>query len=380
MIRIILLALFVMASPLRSNADNLPLETIPKSETLPASYPDTWVFAHDFNFYSLVDGKIVIVDVAADNRNVRGIFGASGFASFQHSRARSELYSAQTFYSRGTYGERTDVVVIVDPATLKPVDEIVLPPKRLQVVTQINTFQLTDGDRIGLVMNFTPAASVSVLDMAARKFLAEVPVPGCNFIFPTGKSGFSTLCADGSLASYTLAENGEATASGRTKPFIDIDNDPLFAKNAVIGGITYFPSFHGRIQPVDFRPGTPQILADWNMVPEALRKDEWRPSGWQVIAGNDRQLFVLMQAGGKEGSHKDGGTEVWVYEPVAGTLERRIRLSTPGISIAVTSSTPAYLVVTNSDMLLDVYDAASGDLIRTISIGNAATPMVVQSN
>jgi methylamine dehydrogenase heavy chain len=216
--------------------------------------------------------------------------------------------------------------------------------------------------------------------MPGRKVLAEVPVPGCNFIFPTGKRGFSTLCGDGSLATYALAENGEVTSSSRSKSFIDIDKDPLFAKNAVIDGITYFPSFHGRIQPVDFRAAEPQVLADWNLVPEELRDENWRPSGWQVIAGNGEELFVLMQPNGKEGSHKEGGTEVWVFKPASGALERRIKLTTAGISIAVTHSTPSYLVVTNADMLLDVYDAMSGDLLRSISVGTSATPMVVHAN
>jgi methylamine dehydrogenase heavy chain len=380
MTRKLFLAVAVVGLLLDAQAADLPIETIPSSQTLPQQYPDTWVFAHDFNFNSLVDGKVVIVDVASDNRNFKGIVGASGFASFQHSRSRAELYSAQSFYSRGTYGERTDVVAIVDPATLKPIDEIVLPTKRLQIVTQVNAFQLTDQDRLGLVMNFTPAASVTVLDIPARSVLAEVAVPGCNFIFPTGQRGFSTLCGDGSLATYLLSEKGEVLSSSRSATFIDIDQDPIFVKNAIIGGITYFPSFHGRVQPVDFRGDQPKILDDWDMVPQDLRSENWRPSGWQVVAGNDRELFVLMQANGKEGSHKDGGSEVWVFQPEQGALQRRIKLETAAISIAVTRSTPSYLVVTNANMLLDVYDAPTGKLLRSISVGDGATPMVVHAN
>ncbi len=380
MIHVIFISFFVLAFSLDAYAADLPIETIPSSETLPEKYPDTWVFAHDFNFYSLIDGKITIIDVAAPSRNFKGIVGASGFASFQHSKSRPELYSAQSFYSRGTYGERTDVVVITDTASLKPIDEIIIPSKRQQVVTQKNSFQLTDDERMGLVMNFTPAASVTILDLVNRKVFGEIAIPGCNFVFPTGKRGFSTLCADGSLATYGLSAEGAVTSSSRTEVFIDIDADPIFVKNAIVGGITYFPSFRSRIQPVDFRSGKPQVLDDWNMVPAELNKENWRPSGWQVIAGNDEELFVLMQADGKEGSHKDGGTEVWVFKPVSGKLQRRIELGTAGVSIAVTRSRPSYLVVTNADMLLDVYEAESGNLLRTITTGDAATPMVVHAN
>jgi len=379
MIRLILVSFFVLASLPDESAADLPIETIPSSEILPENYPDTWVFAHDFNFYSLVDGKVVIIDVASESRNFKGIIGASAFASFQHSKSRPELYSAQTFYSRGSYGERTDTVVIFDRATLEPIDEIIIPSKRQQVVTQKNSFQLTDDERIGLVMNFTPAASVTVLDLVNRKVLGEVAIPGCNFVFPTGQRGFSTLCSDGTLASYALSEQGAVTSSSRTKVFIDIDKDPIFVKNAIVAGITYFPSFHSRIQPVDFRSGEPRVIDDWNMVPEKLRKENWRPSGWQVVAGNNEELFVLMQINGTDGSHKDGGTEVWVFKPESGKLDRRIKLATAGISIAVTRSKPSYLVVTNADMFLDVYEAESGNLQRSITTGDAATPMVVHA-
>ena len=378
--RIIFASLFVLMLLSGAFAADLPIESIPSSETLPAEYPDTWVFAHDFNFNSLVDGKIEVIDVAASNRNFKGTIGASGFATFQRAKSRPELYSAQTFYSRGNYGERTDTVVIFDTATLKPVGEIIIPPKRQQIVTQKNSFQLTDDERMGLVMNFTPAASVAVVDLVGRKVLGEISIPGCNFIFPTGKRGFSTLCSDGSLATYLLSEQGQVTSSSRTGVFIDIDADPIFVKNAVVGGITYFPSFKSRIQPVDFRSEQPQVLADWKMVPDDLRNENWRPSGWQVVAGNDDELFVLMHAGGKDGSHKDGGTEVWVFKPETGTLDRRIKLNTGGISIAVTRGTPSYLVVTNTAMLLDVYEADAGTFLRSITAGDAATPMVVYTN
>ena len=380
MIQVIFISFFVLAFSLDAYAADLPIETIPSSETLPEKYPDTWVFAHDFNFYSLIDGKITIIDVASPSRNFKGIVGASGFASFQHSKSRPELYSAQSFYSRGAYGERTDVVVIIDTASLQPIDEIIIPSKRQQVVTQKNSFQLTDDERMGLVMNFTPAASVTIVDLVKRKVLGELAIPGCNFVFPTGKRGFSTLCADGTLATYGLSAEGAVISSSRTEVFIDIDNDPIFVKNAIVGGITYFPSFRSRIQPVDFRSGKPRVLDDWNIVPAELHKENWRPSGWQVIAGNDEELFVLMQADGEDGSHKDGGTEVWVFKPVPGTLNRRIKLGTACVSIAVTRSKPSYLVVTNADMLLDVYEAESGNFLRTITTGDAATPMVVHAN
>jgi methylamine dehydrogenase heavy chain len=360
--------------------DALPTQAIPSVESLPASYPDTWIFAHDLNFNSLLDGKILIVDVAAESRNFKGMIGAGMMGQFQSSQLYSELYTGQTFLSRRTYGERTDALIIFDKSTLLPIDEIVLPPKRQQVVTQPNSFQLTASERIGLVMNFTPASSVTIVDIPARTVLGEIALPGCNFVFPTGERGFSTICADGSMVTYVLNRDGSVQSSERTEPFIDIDTDPIFVKNAELKGVTYFPSYQGRIQPVDFRSDTPDVLDDWQFVPDELQSDNWRPSGWQIIAASDNELFVVMQENGKEGSHKSGGSEVWVLDPNAKQLSRRIKLQDGGLSITVTRSDPAYLVVTNENMSLDVFDPLSGEHLRNITLGIGAFPFVLYAN
>ena len=360
--------------------DALPTEAIPSVESLPATYPDTWIFAHDLNFNSLLDGKVLIVDVAAESRNFKGMIGAGMMGQFQPSRLHSELYTGQTFLSRRTYGERTDALIIFDKSTLLPIDEIVLPAKRQQVVTQPNSFQLTDDERIGLIMNFTPASSVTVVDIPARTVLGEIPLPGCNFVFPTGERGFSTICADGSMVTHLLNNDGTVQSSERTEPFIDIDADPLFVKNAELKGVTYFPSYQGRIQPVDFSGDTPDVLDDWQFVPDELQDDNWRPSGWQVIAASDSELFVVMQENGEEGSHKSGGSEVWVLDPNAKRLKRRIELQDGGLSITVTRSDPAYLVVTNENMSLDVFDPLSGEHLRNITLGIGAFPFVLYAN
>lgn len=360
--------------------DPLPAQAIPSVESLPATYPDTWIFAHDLNFNSLLDGKILIVDVAAETRNFKGMIGAGMMGQFQPSRQRSELYTGQTFLSRRTYGERTDALIIFDKSTLLPIDEIVLPAKRQQVVTQPNSFQLTANERIGLVMNFTPASSVTIVDIPARTVLGEIPLPGCNFVFPTGERGFSTICADGTMVTYQLNSDGSVQSTERTEQFIDIDVDPIFVKNAEIDDVTYFPSYQGRIQPVNFSDDTPNVLADWQFVPDELQNNNWRPSGWQVIAASDRELFVVMQENGEEGSHKSGGSEVWVLDPIAKRLNRRIELHDGGLSITVTRSDPAYLVVTNENMSLDVFDPLSGEHLRNITLGIGAFPFVLYAN
>ena len=52
-------------------AAELEPEPIPSVETLPSTYPDTWIFAHDVNFNSMIAGKVAIIDVAADTNEFK---------------------------------------------------------------------------------------------------------------------------------------------------------------------------------------------------------------------------------------------------------------------------------------------------------------------
>ena len=75
---------------------------------------------------------------------------------------------------------------------------------------------------------------------------------------------------------------------------------------------------------------------------------------------------MLMHADGKNGSHKSGGSEIWVFDPVKQKRVERFKLETWGISIEVTQGKTPLLAVVNADYDLDVYDAGSGKHIRTI--------------
>lgn len=352
-------------------------EKIPNVVTLPTSYPDTWIFAHDTNFDALIAGRVVILDVAADAREYKGALDAAQFATFVESPARSEMYVAETFYSRGTRGERTDVVSIYDKASLKQVGEIVLPGgKRAMTVTNKFSMRLIDDDRYLLIFNFTPASSVVVIDTTSRKILNEVPIPGCSMIYPSGTRGFSSLCGDGGLLSVNLNENGEVESQHRLNAMFDVDVDPLFDKPVYIGDVAYFPSFLGEVQTVKMG-AEPKPIKRWSLLNDKDKADNWRPSGWQIASADQHHLYVLMQKNGTLGSHKNGGEEVWVFDPVSHKRVRRIVLENSGFSIQAVPGGDGYLVVTEPAMDIAVY-SLDGKLLRTIG-GAAAMPLVLHA-
>jgi methylamine dehydrogenase heavy chain len=356
----------------------LPEETLGASATLPQKYPSSWVFVHDLNFGSLIDGRAAVVDVGAENRNLKGQIPVAQFGNLTPSTTRSEIYVGETFYSRLTRGERTDAITIYDMATLAPKGEIVLPGgKRGLFVTVKNSLQLTNGEKWLLVFNFTPGASVSVIDLDSRKIISEIETPGCSQIYPTGARSFGTLCAEGTIASVQLDENGKATKTVTSKPFNDIDHDPIFMMPAMVGKTAWFVTFRGNFRGIDLSGDAAKVLPPFSIAKQAGGNPEWRPGGWQVISADPAGLlYVLMNPAGREGSHKDGGTEIWVVDPKKKALTKRIPLKNHTLSVELTNDGKPLLVAARVDGLLDVYSAASGDFVRSIG-GVATNPMTI---
>ncbi len=352
----------------------LPPETIPKVETLPAKYPSGWAFLN------YAGDRIELRNVGSDSREVKGQLQAHDSATILVSDQRPELYVADTVWSRGTRGQRTDFITIYDKQTFNVVDEIVLPGTKRALITAMEGLTaFTDEQRMELVFNFTPASSVTVVDLVNRKVLGEVEIPGCSLVYPSGKRGFSTLCQSGTLLSIRLDEKGSVAGRSESKAFNPLDTDPLFTASTLVGGIRYFPSLHGRIQPIDMRTEDVKILPDWPLVAAADESGNWRPSGWQILASDEQKLlYVLMQADAHEGTHKDPATEVWVYNVASKARVKRLRLVRPGSSISLTRSADPLLLVQAGERL-DVYQASDGSLVRSLDLPGFHTRLQIDT-
>ena len=88
-----------------------------------------------------------------------------------------------------------------------------------------------------------------------------------------------------------------------------------------------------------------------------------------------RRLFVLMHPitwSEGEGDHIFPGPEVWVYDVDSQARIDRIELRGVGLSVHVTADDAPLLLVGAADieteaLALEVYDATSGDYLRTVS-------------
>jgi methylamine dehydrogenase heavy chain len=351
----------------------LPPDPTQRVEKLPAKYPTSWAFLN------YAGDRIELRNVGSDSREVKGQLQARDSTTLLISDKRPEIYTADTVWSRGVRGTRTDFITIYDAQTLDVTGEIVLPgTKRALITAMEGMFAFTDDQRLALVFNFTPAASVTVVDLVKRQPLGEIEIPGCMLIYPSGQRGFSTLCSSGTLLNIRLDAGGAVAGRNESKPFNHLDSDPLFTASTALGGVRYFPSLHGRIQPIDMKGDDVQVLPDWPLVSADEKAANWRPSGWQVIASDDKKLlYVLMQADAQEGTHKDPATEVWVFNPAMKTRVRRIRLVRPGSSIALTHGADQLMLV-HAGTRLDVYDPQGGALLRSMGLPGFHTRMQLE--
>lgn len=377
-IPVLLCAPVLLSAALAAGAAEFP-NPLPPDQTmqvakLPAKYPSGWAF---LNYAS---DRIELRNVGSDSREVKAQLQARDSTTLLVSDRRPEIYTADTVWSRGVRGTRTDFITIYDSQTLNVSGEIVLPgTKRALITAMEGMFAFTDDQRKALVFDFTPAASVTVVDLVKRQPLGEIDIPGCSLVYPTGARAFSTLCSSGTLLTIKLDADGHVAGRSETKQFNPLDTDPLFTASTMLNGIRYFPSLHGRIQPIDMKTEDVKVLPDWSLVSPEEKAAHWRPSGWQILASDEKSLlYVLMQPNAEEGTHKNPGTEVWVFNPATKTRVKRVRLVRPGSSIALTHGPEALLLVQAGERL-DVYDTQGGALVRSMDLPGFRTRMDMET-
>jgi len=292
--------------------------------TLPQPPGKHWVWAGD-----LVSRRSALFD--ADNARMLGMidggYGVAGLVPLT-SRQRNEVYAVESIYSRGHRGVRSDIVTIYDSRSLQALADVEVPAKRADVGHGMALSTVLDGGRFFLVFNQTPATSVSVVDLRARRFVGEIDTPGCALVYAVGARRFAMLCGDGKVLAVTLDENGRELDRVESPRFFDATKDPVTEKAVRVGDSWLFASFDGQLHEVDFSGRVPQPRAPWSLFTSAQRSRGWRVGGTQHLAAHVRRhlLYSLVHRGGP-GTHKAAGSEVWVYDLTRHVRTRRFEVS-----------------------------------------------------
>jgi methylamine dehydrogenase heavy chain len=382
-------ALMMAAASVLANLDNEPMFI---TETMPDRQGGHTVVLADFAIPFAADGRSHIFD--ADT----GVYLGGLSTGFWHSgvmlpRNRNIIVSPETYFSRGTRGERTDVVVFYDGTTLKPVSETKIPPKRFTAVKMQGTSAINDDGRFAVILNHTPAASISVVDLDSRQFVTEIDIPGCFNIYPVGHRVINAICGHGGFMTIALDASGLQKSITRSETLFDAMTDPITVSGVRVADTWYYVSKGGNFYGFDFKAGVTNKVTQWPLFNKQELQDNWRISGFQHLAihRNSGRVFVLVHQGDPE-TFEDPGTHVWIYDLDSGEKLEERELQHMALSIEVSQDDNAqmyalaanfhiselaqiYVYLTQGerileaimDFVLDVYDAEDGSLQRTIT-------------
>jgi len=367
------------AAPTDPNLPPLPIEDHNIVESLPTVYPESWFLVHDAAFSHMLSGETIVFDAAEENpaKQWKGSFPIAMIGMYTQSVNRAEIYVVETYYTRGTRGDRADVVTIYDNENLSILGEVILPgEKRLTALPERYSIALIDDEKYLVVSNFTPAASVTIVDAVKREVVGEISTPGCVLVYPTGQRGWSSICSNGSVLTTTLDANGKLAKQERSAPFFDTNTAAISEHAAIIEGVAYFPSLKGLMHPINLTGNTAKVMDSWSLVSPDEAAANWRPGGVVHLDKDDLgRMYILMHPDGFDGSRQQGGAEVWVFDVKKQQRVARYELNTWGVSVAVSRGKEPLMMVTNAEMNLDIYQAKTGKFLRTISDKGMITPL-----
>lgn len=315
-------------------ADIAP-EPLGLSETLPKPYSPHWFCATD-----PLLRRVTLTDFSND-RALGTIDGGQMLTVPLFPRQNNtEFYVPETHYSRGSRGIQTEVITFYDVETLKPTAEVIIPPKRAQNSMPIGNAALSDDEEFIAIFNMMPAQSISIVDIKKRRFVEEIDTPGCSLVYGAGKHRFMMLCGDGSLMFVSLNADGTLKDKKLSPKVFDPQIDPITEKAARLGNTWYFVSFEGFVYAIDSTVEdvstlSLQSVAPWSLLTNPEREDQWRIGGRQFLAIHEasQRLYVLMHQGEID-THKEGGTDLWVFDLATRTKISETGLWSPGFTFS----------------------------------------------
>ncbi|WP_237153836.1 amine dehydrogenase large subunit [Oryzibacter oryziterrae] len=284
--------------------------------------PNVFVYQEEWK------GAGSIAVFAQDTLKLKGLMPTGSMGQMLISPDGKTAWSQSSFLKRIVYGPNEQVLQTyeVDKLTLK--SEAILPPKAAMALGYSALLRLSSDGKLVFVQNATPAASVSVIDVATGTTLQEIPTPGCWGIYPLpAKTGFSTICGDGTFSTVTISDDGKTAAAEASAPIFDPDADPIFIEDESYDGALYFVSYKGVLYKLD-PSGKTVAKLDTSEIAAGV-EGGWAPGGYQLMSIDPKigVLFIQMHPDAKDGSHKFPAEEIWAYDLKAKKVLSRSKVS-----------------------------------------------------
>lgn len=316
--------------------------------------------------------------VDADEGVIGGTLLVSSFSPALAPRMSAGLiYAYGSYYSRGSLGDRTDVVQIYDAAKATAISEVEIPA-RAAGIGHPGMMGLIN-DRFAGVWNITPATSVSLVDIESETFVGEVSLPSCSGIYPEAE-GWISVCGDGTAQYIQLNTAGQETRRIQSASFFDVFTDPVYDYSVPAADGWMFMSFEGLLRKVSLDGDNLVVSEAFDINPESdgtadvngvmpKPDDNWRIGSYQPFAYHDGEalLATLMHDGGGQETFEKPGTELWIYNMITGNRGVRIELGedVTARGVLLTPGDDPLLLLATSDGL-QVRNPRSGRLLRTV--------------
>lgn len=257
---------------------------------------------------------------------------------------RQEFYAAESYFSRGIRGERTDLVAVYDYDNLSPIAEIIIPNHMARLGVRGHLGLLNNGRHLA-VHNMNPGHSVSIVDVEDRVFVYEISTPGCAINLPVAQSDFLQICGDGTLQLIQLDLSGFEENRVRSEVFFNVQDDAVFDRTASTADGWLLITHSGILFEVS-TSGDEIIIEEGWKIPEA-EEDGWLPGGrgeFLSVHHDSGLLYVAMHQGGID-THHERGTEIWVVDLATQRLAHRLETESEIGTLIVTQEASPKLIV-----------------------------------
>ena len=277
---------------------------------------------------------------------------------------RGEFYAAESYYSRGVHGERTDIVAIYDYANLNPIAEVEIPNHMARLNVRNHLGLLGNGRHLA-VLNMNPGYSVSIVDVIDREFVYEMSTPGCAIILPVAENDFLLVCGDGTLQLSQLDISGFEENRVRSEVFFNVQEDAVFDRSARTADGWLLITHAGVIFEVSTDGDEINISEGWSIVDED--ESGWRPGGFEFLDVHRASglLYVAMHEGPVD-THHQAGDEIWVIDLASQRRVHRLQLEDPADHLTITQETSPKLLVGTSAGGIEVFNGLTFRHERTI--------------
>ena len=389
----------VLATGLPLAAADLPEELIGEVVSFVREDHARLLWVTDMNSPYQAEGRAYLID--PDAGRFLGMLNLGYWTNgMQLPATGNKIVATETHFSRTTRGHRTDVVVSYDATSLQPLSEIEIPAKRVSSVKMQGTSALSDDARFLAQMNFTPAQSVSFVNLDTGTFIAEVDVPGCGNVYSGGDRAFHLLCGDGSFLTLKINQAGVVTERLRSAPLFDPFVDPITISGVRKDDKWYFVTLGGSLLELGMSEEGVNLIRTWPLISNDEKDDDWSIAGFQHLAlhAPSNRLYLLTLQGPPE-AFEDPGTAVWVFDLETRTKIDGFELEEMSISIAISQDADPLLYAIGAhipmpflaqlwiyategeaplaevvQLGLDIYQADDGTYLRSVPrLGNAPT-------